>query len=69
MDPIHVQAFVHELLPEVEAVIGRVYYLLLKANEELLKVIDLHNIDCLLVGEKGLILTVHDVLHTLFRLI
>jgi hypothetical protein len=69
MDTVDIQPFVHELLPEVEAVVGRVDYLFLEGDEELLEVVDLHDVDGLLVGEQHLVLPVHDVLHGLLALV
>ena len=69
MYPVHIQPLVHELLPEVEAVIGSVNNLFLEADKCLLEVIDLDDIQRRLIGQQRLILLVHNVLNRLLRLI
>jgi len=44
VDAVHIQPLVHQFLPEVEAVVGSVDYLLLEADEGLLEVVDLDHV-------------------------
>lgn len=63
MDPIHIQPLVHEFFPEIKTVIGGIHNLLLKANKELLEIINLDHINSLLISQKVLILAIHNVLN------
>jgi hypothetical protein len=51
MNSIDIQSFVHELFPEIQAIVGSIDYLLLKTNKEFFKIIDFHDINSLLVSQ------------------
>jgi len=69
VDAVHIEALVHQFLPEVQAVVGSVNNLLLKTDEQHLEVKYFHDIDSLLVAEKALVLLVHYMLDALLTLV
>lgn len=63
VNAVDVKALVHELLPEIHAVVGCLDDFVFELDELLLEVIDLYDIEGRLVGEQVLVLAVHDVLN------